>query len=129
MKTLTRLVLASGLLTAASGAFAHEDCSEKSATHWCGHVAAFSSQPTEQQLARYGYASSAMPTREVIIDKVKRHINVVRLETVAIRMAEKTANWTFDTFGTASFSLAKAIPGTEGVTVYVDENPMYQGGR
>lgn len=127
--TLTRFVIASALLTAACGAYAHEDYSEGGAAHWAEHVTASSSHPTERQLAPYGYASPATPARGITIDRGTRHINVVRLETIAIRVADKTVNWTFDTFGTSSFPLAKVIPGTEGVTVYVDENPMYRGGR
>lgn len=126
--TLTRTVVATALITAASGAFAHEDYSESGATHWLEHVQASSSQPSERQLARYGYASSATPVRGVIVDKDTPHINVVRLETVAIRVADKTVNWTFDTLGTASFPLSKIIPGVEGVTVYVTESPMYRDG-
>lgn len=122
-------VAASTLLIAASGAFAHEDYSRGGATHWLEHVQATSSRPSDQQLARYGYASPATPARGITIDQDTRHINVVRLDTIAIRAADKTIYWTFDTFGTASFPLSKIIPGVEGVTVYIAENPMYRGGN
>jgi hypothetical protein len=125
--TLTRTVVATALITVASGAFAHEDYSERGTTHWLEHQQAATSQPSERELARYGYASSGTPVRGVAVDKDTRHINVVRLETIAIRVADKTVNWSFDTLGTASFPLSKIIPGVEGVTVHVAENPMYRG--
>lgn len=126
--TLTRTVVATALITVASGAFAHEDYSEGGTTHWLEHVQSTTGQPSERQLARYGYASSAAPVRGVAVDKDTRHINVVRLETITIRVADKSVDWTFDTLGTASFPLSKIIPGVEGVTVYVAENPTYRGG-
>jgi len=30
--------------------------------------------------------------------------------------------------GTAAFPLSKIMPGADGITVYVAENPSYQGG-
>jgi len=119
---------ASTLLIAASGAFAHEDYSKGGSMHWLEHVQASSSRPSERQLAPYGYASPVTPAPGIIIDKDTRHINVMRLDTIAIRVADKTIGWTFDTFGTASFPLSKIIPGVEGVTVYIAENSMYRGG-
>lgn len=54
-------------------------------------------------------------------------MNVTRLETVKINVGGKTVTWTFDTLGSAPFPLARIIPGAEGATVYVAENPAYQG--
>lgn len=127
--TLTRAIVATALISAASGAFAHEDYSEGGATHWLEHVQASPSQPTERQLAPYGYAATGAPERAVVIDSNSRYLNVVQLETVAIRMGGKTVNWTFDAFPGRSFPLSKIIPGADDVTVYVEVNPMWRGGR
>lgn len=130
MKTnLTRIVLLSALLTTASGAFAHEDYSERGATHWLEHLQASPSQPSERQLAQYGYAVPGTPSRVITIDKDTRYLNVVRLETVAIRKGDKNATWMFDAPAGRSFPLSKIVPGTDGVTVYVAEDPLYQGGN
>lgn len=125
--TLTRIAVASALLAAASGAFAHEDYSEGGATHWLEHVQA--SPGRERQLAPYGYAVPGAADRAVVVDKDTRYLNVVQLETVAIRVGDKTVNWMFDAFPLRSFPLSKIVAGVEGVTVYVAENPIYQGGR
>lgn len=50
----------------------------------------------------------------------------MRLETIQINAGGKSVTWKFDTLGTASFPLSKAIPGFDNVTVYVAENPSYQ---
>ncbi|WP_018991639.1 CzcE family metal-binding protein [Aromatoleum toluclasticum] len=126
--TLTRTVVASALLVAVSGASAHADYSESGATHWLEHVRASSSQPSERQLAPYGYAApGGAPGRLIVVDKDTRYLNVVQLETVAIRVGDRTVNWTFDAFPMRSFPLSKIIPGAEGVTVYVAESPLYRG--
>ncbi len=47
-----------------SAAFAHEDYSEGGALHWLEEVSkARASSPTERELATYGYASNATPSR------------------------------------------------------------------
>ncbi|WP_018988613.1 CzcE family metal-binding protein [Aromatoleum toluclasticum] len=126
--TLNRMVVATALLAAASGASAHTDYSESGATHWLEHVQASSSQPSERQLAPYGYAApGGAPGRLIVVDKETRYLNVVQLETVAIRVGDRTVNWTFDAFPMRSFPLSKIIPGAEGVTVYVAESPLYRG--
>ena len=66
--------------------------------------------------------------RVVSIDAGTKYLNVTRLETVQIKVGGKSVTWMFDTLGTASFPLSKVIPGTDGVTVYVAENPAYIGG-
>ncbi len=66
--------------------------------------------------------------RVVNIDSGTKYLNVTRLETIRINVGGKSVIWMFDTLGTASFPLAKIIPGTDGVTVYVAENPAYSGG-
>lgn len=126
--TLTRITIASALLAVASGAAAHTDYSETGTTHWLEHVQASSSQPSERQQAPYGYAApGGAPGRLIVVDKDTRYLNVVQLETVAVRVGDRTVNWTFDAFPMRSFPLSKIIPGAEGVTVYVAESPMYRG--
>lgn len=112
---------------AATGtSYAHEDYSEGASTHWLSHLS--ESQPTANQLAPYGYPTSSTAARVVTIDSSTKYLNVTRLETIQINAGGKSITWMFDTLGTASFPLAKIIPGTEGVTVYVTENPAYIGG-
>ena len=115
MKTrFVALTLIAALSTAgATSAFAQEDDSR--------------SQPTANQLAPYGYSSSANAARVINVDSDTRHVNVTRLETVKINAGGKSVTWTFDTLGSTPFPLARVIPGAEGVTVYVAENLAYQG--
>jgi len=47
---------------------------------------------------------------------------------VQIDVGGKSITWKFDTFGTAPFPLSRIVPGAEGITVYVAENPANQGG-
>ncbi|WP_422614272.1 CzcE family metal-binding protein [Aromatoleum evansii] len=122
------MVVATALIAAASGASAHTDYSESGTAHWLEQVQASSSQPSERQLAPYGYAApGGAAGRLIVVDKDTRYLNVVQLETVAIRVGDKTVNWTFDAFPMRSFPLSKIIPGAEGVTVYVAESPLYRG--
>lgn len=96
-----------------------------------GSSAAFAqraSNPTERELAAYGHASNASPSRTVTVNADTRHINVTRLETVSLKVGGKTVNWTFDTLGTHSFPLSKVVPGAGNVTVYLEESPLYRGG-
>ncbi|NMG29963.1 CzcE family metal-binding protein [Aromatoleum evansii] len=111
-----------------ANALAHTDYSEAGASHWLEHAQAASGQPTKRQLAPYGYLSSAPAERTAIIDRNTRSLNVVQMETVAIRIGDKTINWTFDAYP-RPFPLTEIIPEAKGVTVYVEENPMYRGGR
>lgn len=123
-----RIVIAALILAAAAGASAHTDYSEYGSAHWLEHVRASSRQPTERQLAPYGHAApAAAPGKVIVVGKETRHLNVERLETVAIRTGDQTVNWTFDAFPQRSFPLSKIIPGTDGVTVYVAESPLYSG--
>lgn len=121
--TLIALLSAAGTTTA----LAHEEYSEAGTAHWLSHVSESRNQPTANQLAPYGYASSSPAARVVNVDSSTRHINITRLEAVKINVGGKSVTWMFDTLGTAPFPLAKIIPGAEGVTVYVAENPAYQG--
>ena len=127
--TVFSVACASVLLFGTANALAGEQYSEPSGTQVGVLIEVAASAAQERQLARYGYTSLAKAERSITIDGQTRHINVVRMETIAIRVGEKTVTWTFDTLGTASFPLSKIIPGTDQVTVYVDENPMYRGGR
>lgn len=120
------LVVAALGFAATGTSYAHEDYSDSASTHWLSHLPI--SQPTANQLAPYGYATSSAATRGVNIDGGTKYLNVTRLETIQINAGGKSVIWTFDTLGTASFPLAKIIPGAEGVTVYVTENPNYTGG-
>ena len=129
MKTnITQLILIAALGFAVTGtSYAHEDYSEGGSVHWISHVMESKSQPTANQLAPYGYATSGAAARVVKIDSGTKYLNVTRLETVRFDLGSKSVTWKFDTLGTAPFSLAKVIPGAEGVTVYVAENPAYTG--
>lgn len=74
----------------------------------------------------FGHASTAAPERVVNVVRGKtRYVNVKRLETVRITDGVSTVTWTFDTRGLPTFPLAKILPGSSGVTVYVDESPIY----
>jgi hypothetical protein len=87
------------------------------------------SAPTANQLASYGYAASRNADREVTLSSGSKYLNVTRLETVKINVGGKSVVWTFDTLGTASIpALQDRIWSAEGITVYVTENPAYQGG-
>ena len=111
-KSIIAVLAVSAISTlGSSAAFAHEDYSEGGALHWLEHVQARASSPTERELATYGYASNATPSRTVIVNADTRYINVTRLETVALKVGDKTVNWTFDTLGTNSFPLSKVVQG------------------
>lgn len=120
------LVVAALGFAATGTSYAHEDYTEGASTHWLSHLS--TSQPTANQLAPYGYATPSAAARVVNIDSSTKYLNVTRLETIRINVGGKSVTWMFDTLGTASFPLAKIIPGAEGVTVYVTENPAYTGG-
>lgn len=130
MKTnITQLFLIAALGFAVAGtSHAHEDYSEGGSAHWISHVSESKSQPTTNQLAPYGYATSSAAARVVTIDSSTKYLNVTRLETIRINAGGKSIIWTFDTLGTASFPLSNVIPEGAGVTVYVEENPAYGGG-
>ena len=64
----------------------------------------------------------------MIVNADTRYINVTRLETVALKVGDKTVNWTFDTLGTNSFPLSKVVQGADKVTVYLEESPLYRNG-
>lgn len=66
--------------------------------------------------------------REITVVSGSNYLNVTRLETIKINVGGKSVVWTFDTLGTAPFPLSKVVPGADGITVYVAENPAYQGG-
>ena len=130
MKTnIAKLTLVAALgFSVAGTSYAHEDYSEGQSLHWLSHVSESKSQPTTKQVAPYGYAAAGTAARVVTIDSNTKYLNVTRLETIQINAGGKSIVWTFDTLGTASFPLANVIPGTAGVTVYVEENPAYRGG-
>lgn len=129
MKTsLTKIALIVSLSAVGStAAIAHEDYSEAGSNHWLSHVAESKGSPTANQLAPFGYATNGAAARVVTIEAGTKYLNVTRLETVQIKAGGKSVTWMFDTLGTAPFPLSKVIPGTDGVTVYVAENPAYIG--
>lgn len=130
MKTKLATLTLAALLSAAgtTAALAHEDYSEGASLHWLTHVAQATSQPTANQSAPFGYAVAGPADRSVAIDSGTRYLNVTRLETVQINAGGKSVTWKFDTLGTQSFPLSQVVPGLDGVTVYIAENPSYQGG-
>lgn len=130
MKTnFSQLALIAALSLAAAGtSYAHEDYSEAGTNHWLSHVSEAKGAPTANQLAPYGYAASRNADREVTLSSGSKYLNVTRLETIKINLGGKSVVWTFDTLGTASFPLSKIVSGADGITVYVTENPAYQGG-
>lgn len=101
---------------------------EAGTNHWLSHVSEAKGAPTANQLAPYGYAASRNADREVTLSSGSKYLNVTRLETIKINLGGKSVVWTFDTLGTASFPLSKIVSGADGITVYVTENPAYQGG-
>ena len=130
MKTkFSQLALIAAISLAAAGtSYAHEDYSEAGTNHWLSHVSEAKGAPTANQLAPYGYAASRNADREVTLSSGSKYLNVTRLETIKINLGGKSVVWTFDTLCTASFPLSKIVSGADGITVYVTENPAYQGG-
>ncbi len=128
MKISQLAVIAAMSLAAVGTTYAHEDYSEAGAMHWISHVAESKGSPTANEQATFGYAATRNADREITVASGINHVNVTRLETVKISLGDKTVAWTFDTFGTAAFPLSKIMPGADGITVYVAENPSYQGG-
>jgi hypothetical protein len=125
----SQLALMVAISVAAAGtAYAHEDYSEGASLHWVGHVSESKSAPTTNQLAPFGYAAMKNADREITVVSGSNYLNVTRLETIKINVGGKSVVWTFDTLGTAPFPLSKVVPGADGITVYVAENPAYQGG-
>lgn len=126
---LTKIALIASLnAIGTTAALAHEENSESGSLHWLQHVSESKSQPTANQLAPFGYSTTGATARVVSIDAGTKYLNVTRLETVQIKAGGKSVTWMFDTLGTTPFPLSKIIPGADGVTVYVAENPAYIGG-
>lgn len=85
-------------------------------------------QAAANQRAPYGYASTGTAERVVDLGGGRKYLNVTRLETIQIKKEGNSIVWTFDTFGLQAFALSKVIPWAPGVTVYVEESPLYRGG-
>jgi hypothetical protein len=130
MKTkFSQLALMAAISVAAAGtAYAHEDYSEGAALHWVGHISETKGASTANPQAPFGYAATKNAAREVSLASGSKNLNVTRLETVKIIVGGKSVVWTFDTLGTTPFPLSKIVSGADGITVYVTENPAYQGG-
>ncbi|MBL8470816.1 MAG: CzcE family metal-binding protein [Rhodocyclaceae bacterium] len=124
--SLTLVALLSGV--GSTAVFAHEDYSEGGSLHWIAHATETKSQPTANAQAPFGYAVNGSADRTVDIGPGTQYFNVTRLETIRINAGGKSVTWKFDTLGTSSFPLSNVIPGLDGITVYVAENPSYQGG-
>ena len=120
------LIAAIGLATAGTS-YAHEDYSEAGTYHWLSHVSESQGAPTATQLAPFGYAATKNADREVSLPGGSKYLYVTRLETVKINVGGKSVVWTFDTLGAAPFPLSKIVPGADGITVYVTENPASLG--
>ena len=127
MKTnFTQLALLATLsLTGATVVLADDNSPEQQQLRWFRQVQESKSQPTANQLAPYGYASTGTAARVVNVDRSTKYLNVTRLETVKVNVDGKSVIWVFDTLGTTAFPLSKIVSGAEGVTVYVAENPSY----
>ena len=78
MKTnIAKLTLIAALgFSVAGTSYAHEDYSEGQSLHWLSHVSESKSQPTTNQLAPYGYATSSAAARVVNIDSGTKYLNV-----------------------------------------------------
>ena len=110
----------------ATSAYAHPDYTE-AGSHWLNHVSESTAQPTDNQMAPFGYKAVAAPDREITLSGGEKYLNVSQLETVRVTVDGKSVDWTFDTLGTRPFPLSEVIPGTKGVTVYVSGSPDYAG--
>lgn len=122
MKTnFTKLALLSVLsLAGATAALAEDDVASRV---WLRQVQESKGEPTANQLAPHGYATTGAAAREISVNSGTKYLNVTRLETVKINVDGKSVTWSFDTLGTRAFPLSNIVPGAEGVTVYVAENP------
>ncbi|WP_020654987.1 CzcE family metal-binding protein [Massilia niastensis] len=124
---LTKFALLAGSAVVATMSFAQEAATQRSGGQDIQQVKIV--RPAlANQIAPYGYASTGIPERMVDLGGGKKYINVTRLETVQINKDGNSVVWTFDTLGLGSFSLAKVIPWAPGVTVYMEESPLYSGG-
>lgn len=122
------LALAASLFGIGStAAIAHGNFSEEESMHWLTHVAEATSQATANERAPFGYAVDGKADRTVDIGPSAKYLNVTRLETIRINAGGKSVIWKFDTMGTTSFPLSNVIPGLNGITVYVEESPLYRG--
>lgn len=123
---LTQFALLTAGAVVTTVAFAQETETQRSAGQDMQQVR-IARQALADQRAPYGYASTGTPERVVDLGGARKYLNVTRLETIQIKRDGNSVVWTFDTLGLPSFSLAKVIPWASGVTVYVEESPMYRG--
>lgn len=122
-----KLTLVATLVTAtATTAVAQFNDPMPESEHWRVRATVPAGEPTANQLARYGYKTPGPVDRVVNVDGTTKYLNVTQLETVQINVNGKSVTWMFDTLGITPFSLSQVIPGTDGVMVYVAENPTYQ---
>jgi hypothetical protein len=123
---LTRFALLTAGAVVTTVAFAQETEAQRSIDQDIQQVR-ITREALADQRAPYGYASTGTPERVVDLGGGKKYLNVTRLETIQIKKDDNSVVWTFDTLGQPSFSLAKVIPWASGVTVYVEDSPMYRG--
>lgn len=115
--------LATGILS--TGALAHELNTEERTQHWLEHVAAESGTSGTPRANPFGSPASNPAERIVEIDAQTHSVSVTRFEKVTLRLPDQSVTWQFDTLRPGSFSLGQIVPGTEHVTVYVQESPLY----
>ena len=125
--SLIKLTLVAALTAAGAASALANQGYPGSDAHLPGGSYEASSTSGVHALAPFGYATAAEPAREVRLAEGTGSLNVTRLETVRIVAAGKTVTWNFDTQGTHAFPLSKIVPGAEGITVFVAENPLYRG--
>lgn len=123
---LTKFALLTAGAVVATVAFAQETETRRSAGQDMQQVQI--ARQAANQRAPYGYASTGTAERVVDLGGGSKYLNVTRLETIQIKKDGNSIVWTFDTLGLQAFALSKVIPWAPGVTVYVEENPMYRGG-
>lgn len=125
----TGLTLIAAFVTAtATNALAQFDNPMPESEHWRVRATAPAGEPTANQRAPYGYATSGPVARVVNIDSTTKYLNVTQLEVIQINMGGKSVIWMFDTLGTVPFPLSNVIPGADGVMVYVEDNPANRSG-
>jgi hypothetical protein len=124
---LTKFALLAGSAVVATISFAQETETQRSGGQDIQQVKIVRPALANQH-APYGYASTGTPERMVDLGDGRKYLNVTRLETIQINKDGNSVTWTFDTLGLSPFSLANVIPWAPGVTVYMEESPLYSGG-
>lgn len=127
-KTANLTLIAAFVTATATNALAQFDNPMPESEHWRVRATESAGEPTANQRAPYGYATSGPVARVVNIDSTTRYLNVTQLEVIQINAGGKSVIWMFDTRGTVPFPLSKVISGVDGVMVYVEDNPANRSG-